>query len=131
MVIRSTHLSVKSFDTILNQSFGRNVSHIPRTKAISNISGAESYTEASSQNIYCYFMRMSQAWVWDKASKIEGGSAVLLAKIDDSVQKDDLIEADGVQYVIKDIFNVPGVYNKDGTVELIYSYCNLFLYEDA
>jgi len=127
MAVRQSLLSADDFDRILNDYFGRNVSHTPRTQSVSNITGEESFTEGSATDVFSYFLKRDQPWTFDKASNIEGGDAVLLAKYTDAVEKDDLIAADGETYVVHDVINVPGVFNEDGSVELIYSYCNLFL----
>lgn len=123
-------LSVTDFDNILNDYFGRTVTHTPRTKSISNISGQESFVDGTPASIKCFFMKYNQPWVFDKVAQIEGGDAILLAKIADSVSKDDLITAEGEKYICQDIINVPGVFDSTTDPTFIYTVVNLFLYND-
>lgn len=131
MAVRQSHLSVDDFNRILDEYYGRNVSHISRSKTTDNITGGETWTESASTDIYCYCMRMEQKWTYDKRAQIEGGDAVLLSKYADGVKKDDIIEMDGVKYIVKNSYNIPGQYNTDNSVTFVYTYCNLFIYKNA
>jgi len=127
MAVRQSYLSVEDFDSLLTDYAGRNITHTPRTKAKS-FSGKEEFSDGTPASIFCYFLKRHQQWTFDKSAQIEGGDAVLLSKAASGVDKNDKVTADGVVYYIKDIIHVPGVFNDDGTVTMVYSYCNCFLY---
>lgn len=121
-------LTADEFNAILSGWFGRTASLTARTKTTSNISGAETFTTGTPSSITCFFIRASQAWVFDKSGQIENGDAIALTKIADAVKKDDLITAEGLTYVVKDIINVPGQFSSSSSPTFIYSVCNLFLW---
>ena len=98
-------LDVAGFNTFLDTTAGRQISHIPTTQSISNISGQETLTEGSPVTIKCYFLRTNQNWDFEKAGFLEKGDAVGLFKIADNVTKDDLVYADGLSF---DISNIDG-----------------------
>ena len=119
MTVRQKFLSESDFQKILERFNGRKVEHVSRAKILDSSSGRETFRENSTKTIFCYF---------NSASRTKRGDAVLMAKYSDSVKKDDLIIADGVKYVVRDVNNVPGEYNHDGSVNYVYSMCNLTIY---
>lgn len=125
-------LSVADFDSILDAYSGRLVVHTPRTRTLDGFSGGESFSNGTPANIKCHFFRQSQKWMFDKAAMIEGGDAVVLIKAADAAAENNLITADGVVYVIKNFINVPGVFDSTSlTPTMVYSYCNLFIYDES
>lgn len=126
-----SYLSVADFTQILNNYAGRTVSLIKRTLSTDNITGEEIFSDGTPANITCYFLKQTQRWEFDKIGKIEGGDAVLLAYYSDGLKKDDKIVADGEEYVIRNIINVPGVFDVTGNPTFVYSYSNLFKVENS
>jgi len=121
-------LSVNDFDRILDNYTGRQVTHTPVVKTVSNISGQETLTDGTSVTIKAHFMRTNQKWDFEKAGFLEKGDAVLMAKYADNVVKNDTITAGGNDYRVREAYNVPGVYDSMGTgTTYTYTSCNLFL----
>ena len=123
-------LSKNDFQRILESYAGQLIKRIPITKTTSNTSGEETLTEGTPEMIKAYFMLTGQNWDYQKAGFIEKGDAVLLAKYEDGVKKNDLIvqETSGTCR-IKEIYHVPGEFGMNSTAEtkFIYSAANLFL----
>ena len=123
-------LTVAGFNRMLDNYAGRQISHTPVTQTTSNISGQETLTDGTAVTIKAYFMRTNQNWDYEKLGFLEKGHAVVLAKYADSVSKNSKITADSHTYRVKEVFNVPGVFDSTGTnTSFIYSACNLFLIE--
>ena len=121
-------LTVSDFDRILDDYAGVQVSHTPITRSTSNVTGQETLTDGTPANIKVYFMRTEQAWDFVKAGFVEKGDAVMLAKVADSVVKDDKITFKGSVYRVREAFDVPGVYDSTGSgSSFVYTACNLFL----
>lgn len=123
-------LSVADFDSILDNYFGRQISHTPIVKTRSNVTGQETLTEGTTVNIKAHFSRTGQNWNFNKAGFFEKGDAVALCKYADSVSKDDIITVEGIKYRVKEILNVPGIFDSTGSgSSYTYTSVNLFLYE--
>jgi len=121
-------LSVKEFDSILNNYSGRQVTHIPVVRTTSNISGQETLTDGTAVIIKAHFMRTSQRWDFEKAGFLEKGDAVLMAKYADNVVKNDKITVEGNDYRVREAYNVPGVFSSTGSgTSYTFTSCNLFL----
>lgn len=123
-------LTVEDFDSILDEYAGRQVSHTPVTKTTSNSTGEETLTDGQAVTIKAYFMLTNQKWDFGKAGFLEKGDAVMLAKIADSVGKNDKITVDSAVYRCREVFNVPGVFDSTGSsTSFVYTAINLFLTE--
>ena len=121
-------LSVKEFDSILNNYSGRQVTHTPVVRTTSNISGQETLTDGTAVTIKSHFMRTSQRWDFEKAGFLEKGDAVLMAKYADNVVKNDKITVEGNDYRVREAYNVPGVFSSTGSgTSYTFTSCNLFL----
>lgn len=121
-------LSVKEFDSILNNYSGRQVTHTPVVRTTSNISGQETLTDGTAVTIKAHFMRTSQRWDFEKAGFLEKGDAVLMAKYADNVVKNDKITVEGNDYRVREAYNVPGVFSSTGSgTSYTFTSCNLFL----
>ena len=121
-------LSVNDFNRILDNYTGRQITHTPIVKTISNISGQETLTDGTAVSIKAHFMRTSQKWDFEKAGFLEKGDAVLLAKYADSVVKNNKITVEGNNYRVREAYNVPGVYDSTGSgTTYVYTSCSLFL----
>jgi len=123
-------LSKNDFQRILDSYAGQLIKRIPITKTTNNNSGEETLTQGTPVMIKAYFMRTGQRWDYQKAGFIEKGDAVLLAKYEDRVSKDDLIvqETSGTCR-IKELYDVPGEFGMQSASEtkFVYTACNLFL----
>lgn len=123
-------LNAKDFDNILDDYFGRQITHTPIVKTTSNISGQETLTEGTTVNIKAHFGRTGQTFDYVKAGFFEKGNAIALCKYSDGINKDDIITAEGHKFRVKEVFHVPGVFDSTGSgTTFIYSACNLFLYD--
>ena len=123
-------LSVADFNQILDNYAGRQVAHVVTTKTTSNISGQETLSGASPVTIKAYFMRTSQKWDYSKAGFLENGDAVLLSKFADGVVKDDIITVEGINYRVREAYDVPGSFDSTGSsTTFTYTACNLFISE--
>ena len=121
-------LTVADFDAILDDYFGQQISHTPVTRSTSNISGKETLSDGSASNIKAYFVRVGQNYDFVKAGFVERGDAVMLAKVADSVSKDDKITYQGSTYRVKEAFDVQGIFDSTGSNDAyVYTACNLFL----
>lgn len=116
------------FETILDDTVGRLVSHQVVTKTVSNITGQETLSYASGVSIKVYFMKYNQQWDYQKSGFHEKGDAVMLALPASGVKKDDRIVIDDQTYRIQEAFSVPGTFNPASSdVTLIYIACNMRL----
>ena len=123
-------LTVKDFDRMLSDHAGRQLTHTPIVKTVSNVSGQETLTDGTAVTIKAYFMRTNQRWDFEKAGFFEKGDAVVLAKYASGVVKNDKITVEGNDFRVKEAFNVPGVYDSTGSgTSFVYTACNLFLIE--
>lgn len=123
-------LSVADFDQILDNFGGRQVAHVVITKTTSNISGQETLSEAGPVTIKAYFMRTGQDWDYAKEGFLENGDAVLLSKYATGVVKDDIITVEGINYRVREAYDVPGVFDSTGSgTAFVYTACNLFIAE--
>jgi len=121
-------LTVADFDSMLDNYAGRQVTHTPQTRVLSNISGQETFSDGTPATLKAYFMRTNQNWDFEKAGFLEKGNAVLLAKYADSVVKNSKITVDSQTYRVKEAYNVPGVFNSTGSgTAFVYTACLLFL----
>lgn len=122
-------LTSNDFDRILNDYFGSSeILHTVGVLAYNNISGEETITDGSSSNIKAYFVRTNQTWNWESMGFLEKGDAVMLAKYEDNVQKNDKITMEGVEYRVKERYDVQGTFDATSTSnEYVYTACNLFL----
>lgn len=96
-------LTVDDFNRILDDYAGRWIAHVSVTRSLSNEGGQKSFSEEDPIFIKAYFMRSGQNWDFAKTGFVERGDAVALVKIADSVNKDDLIYADGTSIEISNI----------------------------
>jgi|GEM_PF-2599401 len=123
-------LTVQDFNSVLDNYSGRQVSHVPAVRTISNISGQETITDGTAVTIKVHFIRTQQNWDYAKAGFLERGDAVMLSKYADGVVKNDKIIAEGNKFRVKEAFNVPGVYSSTSSAtSFVYTSCNLFLEE--
>lgn len=123
-------LTARDFNRILDSYAGRQLSHIPIVKSISNMTGQETLTEGTAVSIKAYFMRTGQNFDYGKQGFLEKGDAVVLSKYADGVTTNDIIEVEGNKFRIKESFHVPGTYDSTGSgTEFVYTACNLFLFE--
>ena len=121
-------LSVNDFDRILDNYTGRQVTHTPIVRTVSNISGQETLTDGTAVTIKAHFIRTNQKWDFEKAGFLEVGNGVLLAKYADGVVKNDKITVGGNDYRVREAYNVPGVFSSTSSdTTFTYTSCNLFL----
>jgi len=113
VVITNPAFTAVDFLNVLNE-FGRQIGHSSITKTLSNLTNKETLTEATPTAITAYFVRTSQSWDYDKAGLFEKGQAIMLAKYEDGVAKDDIIYADGTNKVI---------FSIEGTATTITIFC--------
>lgn len=108
-------------------AFGRYASYTPVTKTTSNITGEETLTSGTPTNISCFFIKTNQRFDFEKNGLTEVGDAVLLAKYSDGVVKDGIITIDSQTYRIRQRYDVPGTFDKDGnSFAFCYTACALF-----
>ncbi|MBT7402268.1 hypothetical protein HN777_00580 [Candidatus Woesearchaeota archaeon] len=120
--------TVTDFDNMLDSYAGRQVSHTPAVRTISNITGQETIADGTPATIKCYFVRTNQKWDFDKAGFMEQGHAIVLAKYADGVVKNDKITADSSKYRVREAYNVSGVFSSTSSATTFtYTVCNLFL----
>ena len=93
-------LTVENFDSLLDTSAGRQITHVPTVQTTSNISGQETLTRGAGVSIKAYFMRTSQNWDFQKAGFFQKGDAVAVCKIADGVKAEDLLYTDGLSFTI-------------------------------
>ena len=123
-------LSVADFDSILDNYAGRQLTHTPVVRTISNITGQETLGDGTPKTLKAYFMRTSQKWDFEKMGFLEKGDAVALTKYADGVVKNDKITVEGNKYRVREAYNVPGTFDSTGSgTTMTYTACNLFLIE--
>lgn len=121
-------LTVADFDSMLDEYAGRQVTHTPAVRTISNITGQETIADGTPATLKAYFMKTNQKWDFEKMGFLEAGHAVALTKYADGVVKNDKITADGSDYRVKEVYNVPGVFSSTSSATaMVYTACNLFL----
>ena len=114
---------------ILNKWHGRKLTITPRTQSFDNDTGEQVFVNGTSKLITAFFVRSNQKWDYEKAGFFEKGDAFLVCLFKEGVKKDDLIVAEGLKFVVKEVLNVPSVLDPDGSnTEFIFTSCNLFLY---
>ena len=123
----NTILSVTDFDQILDDYAGRTLAYTPVTQSVSNITGEETLTDGTPKNIKCYVMKTGQNFNYKEFGFVEQGDMVGLFKISDAVTKNSKITVNSETFRIKEKFDVPGVFDSEGTAVYSYSVCNLFL----
>lgn len=96
-------INAEDFNFILDNYFGREITRVPVTQGTSNISGQETLTDGTPDEIKAYYLRRNQTWDYKKEGFLEQGDAVLLSKIDDAVKINHKIYADGTKLTISSI----------------------------
>jgi hypothetical protein len=121
MVNATTGVNFANYATLINK-YGDSVLISTLTKSVSNVDASETLTVASTALATAYIVRKNKPWVFDKAGEIEGGDAVMVAKNNLSISKNDLVTWNGNTYRA---LNVLARDQIGGNVA--YYACNLFL----
>lgn len=122
-------ISKRDIEQIFSSWHGRKVVVTPRTQTYDNDTGEQSFTNGTSKTITAYFVRSNQKWDYEKAGFFEKGDGFLVCKYKEGVKKDDLITVESLNFVVREVLNVPSVLDPDGSnTEFIFTSCNLFLY---
>lgn len=120
-------LNVDDFDWMLDNYFGRELTHTPVTKTDSNYTGEEILTNGTPVGIKCYVMKTSQNWDFKQYGFMEKGDLVGLFKLADLVTLNSIITVNGENFRVRESFDVPGVFDSGGTATYVYTFANLFL----
>jgi len=118
-------VSSTDFSAFPLDDWGRDVTRIPRTQGIDNITGRESWTEGTPATIKAVVVRPAVDWMFDKDGQIEGGDAYIMVAPATTLAEGDLITVDSDKFYIRDLHATPDETNT------IAWYANLFLYEDG
>ena len=113
-----------NFDVVINliNRYGSSVTITPVTKTISNIEGDESLVSGVPYKETVYFSHRKVDWMFDEASLLEGGDAIMLVEPTSEVSKDDVITYNNSDYRIQDVIN-----RTQAGGEVMFKSCNLFL----
>ena len=121
----------QDFNSLLDNYFGREISYYPVVQTLSNITGEETLTEGAEERIKVHFVRYNQSYTYEKAGFKQHGDAIMLSKVSDAVQVNDVVIVDSIKYRVKERFDVPGVFDSTGTgTLLVYTAVNLFIDEE-
>ena len=123
----NTILNVADFEQILDEYAGRTLSYIPVTQTVSNITGEETLTDGTAKDIKCYVMKTGQNFNYKEFGFMEQGDMVGLFKIADGVTKNSKITVNSEVFRIKELYNVPGVFDSSTTATYVYTAANLVL----
>ena len=96
-----------SFDAAAFQNmitnFAKTISRTPVTKTTSNLTGDETLTEGASADISGAFFRKEDAYKLGNFGLLEGADAVLLVLPTVTINKDDKLTYDSVDYRVDDV----------------------------
>jgi len=121
-------LSVADFDWILDNYAGRQLTHTPVTKTLSNYTGEETLVNGTPVSIKCYVMKTGQNWNIKDMGFLEKGDMVGLFKVADVVTLNSIITVNGEDFRVKESFDVPGVFDSTGSGTVyVYTAAMLFL----
>lgn len=102
------------------QDLGAIVIRTPRTKEISNTTGSAEYIDGTPANITVVFVKRGVRYSWDKEGLTELGDAFLMIRINQEMNKEDLIEFDG------EIFRVDTVLKRSANGTELFKSVILF-----
>lgn len=120
-------LSAEDFNAILDDYAGRTLVHTPTVQTTSNITGEETLTDGTPANIKCYVMKKGQNFNYKEVGFMEQGDVIGLFKVADSVKINSKITINGEVFIVKESFDVPGVFTSSTTATYIYTVANLYL----
>lgn len=96
-------LSEADFTSNFLNVFGQYLALVPTIKDYSNVSGEQTLTIGTASIILAIYVRMKQNWFYDKQGNVEGGDAYLMCAGSVSINKDDFIYCDGLDYSLSTI----------------------------
>jgi len=121
-------VQASDFSDIIFEDWKRQVTRTPVTKITDPITGDETLSDGSTEDIYVIFLKRKTKWMFDKEGLIEGGDAYVMTLPNQTINKDDKITINSETYRVQDVIvrNTGPPDNDD-----MYKYCNLFLVEGA
>lgn len=113
-------LTKSDFEDNALSDLGRTVTRTPRTKTISNVTGAPTYSNSSTEDITGIFTKRAISYSFSKEGLVEKGDAFLQIKEDQSMEKEDLITVDS------EVFRVDEVLPRVPSGTRMFKSCVLF-----
>jgi hypothetical protein len=102
-MITDLGITKSDFENFAFEDFARDLIRIPITKTLSNISGAPTYTQGTSQTIKGIFTKRRTKYEFSKEGLLEMGDAFLQIKEDTELNKEDLIVVDDETFRVDEI----------------------------
>lgn len=111
------------FTSTVMGDWGISVVRTPITKTTDPITGDETLTAGSTAAITAVFLRKEDKYFFDKEGLIENSDAYIMVQSSQSLNKDDVITANGANYRVEDVMLR---YNGAPNNEVMFKYGVLF-----
>jgi hypothetical protein len=103
MTLANLGITKADFEDSAFEDLARELTWIPRTKTVSNVTGSPTYTDNTEATISGILTKRSMNYDWAKEGFIEQGNAFLQVKEDVDICKDDYIKTTDEKYRVEEV----------------------------